>query len=200
MQPGAQTAATARRKVEVVDIGLLARRFMRFERSMRIYRMLLAYVVLAAVFLLPGALLISFAALRSETVIVGAAALAAMWLALLALCYGVAYGYGRCVAGSRRAVMVLAALVAVLDVVFALSLLAVLFIPGVVEGAKDKPTVDAATSIGGVVMMTLILGGLIAQLRTGTAPGAALMVDRNYTQGFHRARGLGRDLLRVMGI
>jgi hypothetical protein len=187
------TTATAPRQIEMLDVGLLARRFMRFERSMRIYRMVLAYMILTAVFILPGTLLIVFAALRSQTPVVGVAAIAAVWAVLLVLCYAVAYIYGRCMAGSRRAVAVLAA---VSCCVFALSL-AGLLLP---EDEAGKGAVDAATGIGAMVILTMILGGLIEFLRTRNMPGAALIVDRNYTKGFHRARGLGRDLLRVMSI
>jgi hypothetical protein len=196
MELAGETTATAPRQIEVLDIGLLARRFMRFERSMRLYRMVLAYMLLTAVFILPGTLLIVFAAARSQTPVVGVAAIVAVWAVLLALCYAFAYIYGRCMAGSRRAVTVLSV---VSCSVFALSL-AGLFFPDTTEDGAGKGGADAASGIGIMLMVILILGGLIEFLRTRNMPGAALIVDRNYTKGFHHARGLGRDLLRVMSI
>src|SRR4051794_37428954 len=99
-------AATAPRQIEVLDIGALAHRFMWFQRSMHIYRMILAYAALSLAFIvIPMTAATSLAALFGYAPLAGTAALAAMSLALLALCYAFAYVYRRCMAGSRRAVV-----------------------------------------------------------------------------------------------
>jgi hypothetical protein len=190
-------AEAAPRQIEVLDIDRLARRFMWFQRSMRLYRMVLAYGVLAAVFIIPIAMVISFAALPGATPLTGAAAIGAFWLALLALCYAFAYLYRRGMAGSRRAVVLLSAGFLALYLMLELALLAVLFLS---DGPAENRNQIVALQPFMLVFVTLILLGVVGFLRTRRMPGAALIKDHNYSTGFRQVRGLGHDLLRVMGI
>jgi hypothetical protein len=195
-------AAAAPRQIEVLDIDRLSRRFMRFQRSMRLFRMILAYATLTAVFIIPIVTVISFAALSIDAPLTGAAAISAFWLALLAVCYTLAYLYRRCVAGSRRAVVLLSAGFLLFYLLLELVLLAGLFLP---VAAEDQIAAQQRTSIVVLqpfilLLIALLLIGVIGFLRTRRMPGAALIADHNYSTGFRQVRGLGRDLLRVMGI
>jgi hypothetical protein len=162
-------AAAAPRRIEVLDIDRLARRFMWFQRSMRLYRMVLAYGVLAAVFIIPIAMVISFAALPGATPLTGAAAIGAFWLALLALCYAFAYLYRRGMAGSRRAVVLLSVGFLALYLVLELALLAVLFLSD--APAENRNQIVALQPFM-LVFVTLILLGVVGFLRTRRMPGA----------------------------
>jgi hypothetical protein len=195
--------AAAPRQIEVREIDRLARRFMWFQRSMRIYRMILAYAALVVAFiLLPMTIVVSVAALSGYAPLAGMAGLVAMSLVLLALCYALAYIYRRCMAGSRRAVVLLAAGFLALYLVFALLLFAPLFLPLAADDPMGAANRSQAVAAGPfvLVLMTLILLGLVGFLQTRRMPGAALIADHNYSAGFRQLRGLGRDLLRVMGI
>jgi hypothetical protein len=188
-------AAAPPRPIEVLDIDRLARRFMWFQRTMRLYRMVLAYATLAAVFIIPVVMVVSLVALSSAAPLTGAAAIGALWLVLLAFCYGFAYLYRRCMAGSRRAVVWLSGGFLALYLVAELGLLA----EQLSAPLQDQSGIVVAQLFILVIVAPIVLG-VVGFLRTRSMSGAALIADHNYSTGFRQLRGLGRDLLRVMGI
>jgi hypothetical protein len=198
VEDGITAAATAApRQIAVLDIDQLARGFMRFQRSMRIYRMVLAYGALVAVFVIP-VVMVTAPVMPSDAPLVGLAALGTLWLALLALCYTLAYLYRSCMAGSRRSIVLLSAGSVALYLLGGLGTLAFLFVPVAPED-RLRP-VDYVYGLLLLGLGALFLVGLIGFLRTQSRPGAALVADHNYSTGFRHVHGLGRDLLRVMGI